>query len=57
MEGQKLTGLATLIVDAEADDAESVELARMMRAIWNNPATQQLLRRETAAGWPVEYQD
>ncbi|NED58713.1 hypothetical protein G3I24_48490 [Micromonospora aurantiaca] len=51
-----LTRLPKLLIEADPDDPKAAALPQAMRDLWDNPATQRALRRETADGWPPEYQ-
>ncbi|MEH0936769.1 hypothetical protein [Micromonospora psammae] len=51
-----LTRFPKLLIEADTDDPEAAELPQPIRDLWNNPATQRALRRETANGWPPEYE-
>ncbi|WP_143728442.1 hypothetical protein [Micromonospora cremea] len=51
-----LTLFPKLLIEADPDDPKAAELPHAMRDLWDNPATQRALRRETADGWPPEYE-
>jgi len=50
------THFPKLLIHADPDEPGAAELAQSMRDLWNNPTTQRILRRETANGWPPEYE-
>jgi hypothetical protein len=55
LQQSQLTWLPKLLLHAAASEEQLRPLADQLRLVWTDPRTQQVLMRETAAGWPAPY--